>query len=150
MPNSHGSISVLGTLAMFTGLASAQGGGSMLACFTSVTVTPALRGEGLSEPTGDIVFSCTGGTAIAQGGYIPSVNITIFYNTNVTSRILPTAGPQASNNTSEALLLIDEPGSGLPGYGPSLPQTLCASPLTGCAAAAGTVPGPSLNTAVVP
>ena len=135
---------------MFTGLASAQGGGSMLACFTSVTVTPALRGEGLSEPTGDIVFSCTGGTAIAQGGYIPSVNITIFYNTNVTSRILPTAGPQASNNTSEALLLIDEPGSGLPGYGPSLPQTLCASPLTGCAAAAGTVPGPSLNTAVVP
>jgi uncharacterized repeat protein (TIGR01451 family) len=134
-------------LAMFAGLACAQS--SPLVCYTSVTVTPALRGESLSEPTGDIILSCTGGTAIAQGGSIPSVNISIFYNTNVTSRLLPVA-PQSSDRTSEALLLIDEPGSGLPGYGPSLPLSLCTSPFAGCAAAVGAVPGPTLNTAVVP
>jgi len=63
---------------------------------------------------------------------------------------LPTSSPQSSNNTSEALLLIDEPGSGLPGYGPSLPQVLCTSPLTGCTASVGTIPGPTFNTTVVP
>ena len=33
--------------------------------------------------------------------------------------------------TSEALLLIDEPGSGLPGYGPSLPQSALHHPADG-------------------
>jgi hypothetical protein len=69
------------------------------------------------------------------------VNISVFYNTTVTSRLLPTVSPQASNNTSEALLLIDEPGSGLPGFGPSLGQKLCTSPLTGCAATVGVIGG---------
>ena len=97
--------------------------------------------------TGDITLSCTGGTPPASGSSLPLVNITIIYSTNVTSRLIPTPG---SNATSEALLLIDEPGSGLPGYGQSLPQILCTTPLTGCAAAVGAVPGPTLNTAVVP
>jgi len=65
----------------------------------------------------------------------------VFYNTTVTSRLLPTTSGsttgQASNQTSEALLLIDEPGSGLPGPGPALPQLLCTTPLTGCAAYVG-------------
>jgi len=51
----------------------------------------------------------------------------------VTSRLLPTS---ASSAISEALLLIDEPGSGLPapvpGFGPAAPQTLCSTPLQGC------------------
>ena len=76
------------------------------------------------------------------------VTITVYYNTSVTSRLLPTVGDPATNNVSEALLLIDEPGSGLPTYGSSLPQMLCTTPLVGCAAMVGAVPGPTLNTAV--
>jgi len=146
-------ITALAVLALFTGMAVAQVGGtgqSQLTCNTNVTVTPALRGEGYTEQTGDITITCTGGAVIAPGGNVPLVNFSIFYNTTVTSRLLPTSSPQSSNNTSEALLLIDEPGSGLPGYGPSLPQMLCTSPLTGCTAQVGTVPGPTFNTTVVP
>ena len=127
-------ITALAVLALFTGLASAQVGGTgqnQLTCSTNVTVTPQLRGEGYTEQTGDITISCTGGSPIAPGNSIPLVNITVFYNTTVTSRLLATG---TTNVPSEALLLIDEPGSGLPGYGPSLPQTLCTTPLTGCPA----------------
>jgi len=52
--------------ALFTGLATAQvgqTGQSQLTCNTNVTVTPALRGEGYTEQTGDITISCTGGAA---------------------------------------------------------------------------------------
>jgi hypothetical protein len=41
------------------------------------------------------------------------VNVTLFYNTAVTSRLLPITG---ASNVSEALLLIDEPGSGVASY----------------------------------
>jgi len=139
-------VTALALLALFVGLAGAQvitGSGGQLTCATNVTVTPALRGEGYTEQTGDITISCTGGAVIASGAPVPLVNFSIFYNTTVTSRLLPTTSPQTSGQTSEALLLIDEPGSGLPGFGPSLTQTLCTSPLTGCAAWAGLPVGPS-------
>jgi len=146
-------ITALAVLALFTGLASAQVGGSgqsQLTCSTNVAVTPQLRGEGFTEQTGDITISCTGGSAIAAGNPIPQVNITVFYNSTVTSRLLTNAAANATNAPNEALLLIDEPGSGLPGYGPSLAQVLCTTPLIGCAASVGTVAGPTFNTAVVP
>jgi len=126
--------------ALFTGLAAAQVGGTgqqQLTCNTNVTVTPALRGEGYTEQTGDITITCTGGAQIPLGGSVPLVNIAVFYNTTVTSRLLPTTSPQSSSATSEALLLVDEPGSGLPGYGPAQAQSLCTTPLTGCAAVVG-------------
>ena len=123
-------------------------GGNLLTCTSMVPVTPQLRGEGFTELTGDIVFTCSGGSTLAPGSAIPSVDLTVSYNTNVTSRLLPRAAPQASNHTSEALLMIDEPGSGLSGYGPSLPQKLCIAPLTGCPAFVGAVSGPTLGTAV--
>jgi hypothetical protein len=152
--------------ALFTGLATAQvgqTGQSQLTCNTNVTVTPALRGEGYTEQTGDITISCTGGAQMTPGSSIPLVNIAVFYNTTVTSRLLPTTSPQSSNQTSEALLLIDEPGSGLPGPGPALPQVLCTTPLTGCAAwvggtliantavtaAGGVIPAPNVYQGVV-
>jgi hypothetical protein len=123
-------------------LASAQvnpgGAGQQLTCATNVTVTPQLRGEGFTEQTGDITITCTGGSLPVAGNSIPLVNITVFYNTTVTSRLLPiTSGIQNNANVSEALLLVDEPGSGLTGYGAGLPQTLCTTPLTGCAAWVG-------------
>ena len=104
---------------LFAGLASAQvpggGGTGSLACSASVAVPPQLRTEGLTELIGDIVLTCTGGAQLASGATVPTANITVSLGTNVTSRILSTGslngGP--TQNISEALLLIDEPGSGI-------------------------------------
>jgi hypothetical protein len=130
MPEFRKWILALAGAALFVGAASAQVGGSpgggtpsgtVFTCTTTNgAVTPTLRAEGFTELTGDIVITCTGGTPPALGTQIPTANITIFLNTAVTSRLM-----QSSGNLSEALLLIDEPGSGLTGYGPSLGQTLC-------------------------
>lgn len=93
-----------------------------------------LRPEGFTERVGDILITCTGGTALPLGSQVPRTNITLFMSpVNITSRLLdPLSG------LSEALLLIDDPGSSLPTgasglYGPKAPQSLCAS-MVGCAA----------------
>jgi hypothetical protein len=132
-------------VALFAGLASAQvTGQNQMICNTNVSVTPLLRAEGFTEQTGDITLTCTGGAVLAAGAQIPQVNITVFLNTAVTSRLLPISG--GSSAVSEALLLIDEPGSGLTGYGPSLAQKICTTPTTGCVqyvGATGVAPGPT-------
>jgi len=123
-------------LVLFAGLAGAQvpngGATGQLACTASVAVPPQLRQEGLTELIGDIVLTCTGGAALPNGSVIPTANITVSLGTNVTSRIggAPVSingGP--AQNISDALLLIDEPGSGLaatiPGTGPQAAQTPC-------------------------
>lgn len=98
----------------------AQVNGSPFKCLTLSAVPSYLRAEGYTELIGDILLTCTGGAPTDVGKAIPQANITIFLNTNITSRIL-------SNTGSEALLLIDEPGS------PANPlQQLCGS-LSGCA-----------------
>jgi hypothetical protein len=129
-------ITALAVLALFTGFALAQVGptGQPLSCTTQVAVTPQLRGEGFTEQTGDITINCTGGSSLAPGSTIPLINVTVSYNATVTSRLL---GSGSTNVPSEALLLIDEPGSGLTGFGPGLPQVLCTNPLTGCPAVVG-------------
>jgi len=140
-------ILALTVLALFAGLAGAQvTGNNQLTCATNVSVTPTLRAEGYTEQTGDITLNCSGGVNLPVGSQIPAVNIQIFLNTAVTSRLLPVSN--VSNNISEALILIDEPGSGLPGYGPSLPQKICPTPLLGCVQYIGTQPGVTLGTAV--
>jgi len=126
--------------AVFAGIAGAQvSGGSVLTCATNVSVTPTLRAEGYTEQTGDITLQCTGGGALATGAQIPQVNIAVFLNTQVTSRLLPISG--VTNTSSEALLLIDEPGAANPPVnlvptatapGPGNRQVLCSTPLTGC------------------
>ena len=126
-------ITALAVIALFVGLASAQvgipvAGGSSAGTFTcalqNVTVTPNLRSEGYTEQTGDIVIICSGGSPLALGTQIPTVNIQVYYNTAVTSRLL-------SGSTSEALLMIDEPNDGALGsqigYGPAVGQILCSS-----------------------
>jgi hypothetical protein len=75
---------------------------------------------------------------------LPTANFTVSFGTNVTSRLLSfgfvTPSSTFAANTSEALLLIDEPGSGLTvgpsgptgtglgpaGWGPGAPQVLCS------------------------
>jgi len=127
-------------LTLFVGLASAQvpgnGGSGSLVCTASVAVPPQLRSEGLTELLGDIVLTCTGGTALPNGSIIPTANITVSLGTAVTSRLI-------SGSVSDALLMIDEPGSGLPavigGTGPQAPQNLCL--VGGAASLNGAGPG---------
>jgi hypothetical protein len=96
----------LALVAMLAGLtipASAQN--APFTCSTAVTVPPIVRGEGYAELVGDLVLTCSGGNPTTVGQTVPQVNISIFLNTNVTSKL--TAAP----NWNEALLLVDEPHS---------------------------------------
>ncbi|HUB81221.1 MAG TPA: hypothetical protein VMB03_20605 [Bryobacteraceae bacterium] len=138
-------LTVLAVLAVVAFAANAQigGGGSSggaLTCNATAGGTPELRPEGYTELAGDIVITCTGGTLYTPGTPIPTTNIVVYMTPSVpiTSRFLGTSG------ASEALLLIDEPGSGLggpaaTGYGPTAPQVVCPYTGTGgCAAYAAT------------
>ena len=125
-------ILALAVLSLFVGFASAQ---PAFVCTSNAGSTPTIRSEGFTELVGDIVITCSGGSGIAAGTSIPTANITVFFGTPVTSRI----GFQSVSNASEALLLIDEPGSSLsPGavapfaFGQQQGQTLCPTPSTGC------------------
>jgi hypothetical protein len=72
----------------------------------------------MTELVGDIVLSCSGGTPTPANKVIPTGNLTLTLNTQVTSRLINQSGQ------SEALLLIDEPGSTVnPG-----PISLCTAP----------------------
>ena len=62
-----------------------------------------VRAEGLTELVGDMLLNCNGGTPTLAGAAIPLSNVTIFLNTNITSRIVGGGG------LSEATLMIDEP-----------------------------------------
>ncbi|MCL5745713.1 MAG: hypothetical protein M1541_17615 [Acidobacteria bacterium] len=101
----------------------AQAPGSAFICTASAGVPPILRSEGLTELAGDIVVNCTGGTPTAAGLTIAQANITVFVNTQVTSRILNT-----NNNLTEALLLIDEPTAA----GSPVPTANVCGAVTGC------------------
>ncbi|MBZ5623571.1 MAG: hypothetical protein LAQ69_33335 [Acidobacteriia bacterium] len=85
----------------------------------------------MTEQIGDILITCSGGSfpAGGVGSVITTANITVSLATNVTSRIIGFGGV----NASEALLMIDEPGSGILGplatFGPNAPQTTCVTPL---------------------
>jgi hypothetical protein len=147
MPEFRKWITALAGLALFAGLASAQvtGSSTSTGAFTCATtnasVTPTLRAEGYTETVGDIVLICSGGTLpVANNGVaVPTANFTIFLNTAVTSRLLPTA---TIANASEALLMIDEPGASASaspetGYGPAQAQIPCGSAFIGVGAGPG-------------
>jgi len=93
-------------------------------CIANAAAPPTLRAEGLTELAGDIVLNCSGGTPNTAGATLPQVNIQVFFNTLVTSRLL------GSSNLSEAILTIDEPA-------PInvAPATTCTS-ISGCTATA--------------
>jgi len=73
-----------------------------LQCTSNAGATPLVRAEGIAELVGDVVLNCTGGTPTAAGAIVPQVNIQVFLNTNITSRLV-------SDPLSEALILIDDP-----------------------------------------
>ena len=145
-------ITALAVLALFAGFASAQvavstAGTGSFQCQASVAVPPTIRAEGLTELIGDIVLNCSGGVTPILGSVLPTANVTVSLGANVTSRLLSyaqvTPSAVTAANTSEALLLIDEPGSGLTmgaygavaggpsgpvaNFGPAAAQTLCGA-----------------------
>ncbi len=100
-----------------------------------------VRFEGMTELIADMVLTCTGGQILAAGSVIPTADFTLSLSTNVTSRVI-----DPGSGLSEGMLLIDEPGSGLPtpvpGYGP-------AAPLNPCMSAQGAGPGGCLEYAQI-
>jgi hypothetical protein len=76
-------------------------------CNATVTAAQPLQ-EGYTELLGDIVITCTGGTLLPAGAQIPQTNITVSASVPLTSRLF-----DSDSHLSEALLLIDEPGSRL-------------------------------------
>jgi hypothetical protein len=135
----------LAVVLLLTGLASAQvgaTGSTPLVCTANATTTPTIRLEGITELVGDIVITCTGGAIIPNGTVAQQTNIIVTLPQPVTSRLLPSA---TIPNASEALLLIDEPNSGLPapvtGFGPGAPFAVCPTPNTGCAENVETIAG---------
>ncbi len=81
-------------------------------CAATAAVPPIIRAEGVTELVGDLVLNCTGGAPSQFGATVPQVNVQVYLNTNITSRLI-------ADPLSEATLLIDEP------TGPS--QRLCST-----------------------
>src|SRR5216683_3937969 len=105
-------IPVLAVLAFLLGSAVTASAQGPFQCFANGGVSTPARSEGITELVGDLVLQCTGGIPTAPGVAIPPVNIQIFLNTALTSRLMTSTaiGPGAY---SEALLLLDEPAPGL-------------------------------------
>jgi hypothetical protein len=100
-----------------------------ISCFANAGATPLVRSEGLTELVGDVVLNCQGGTPTPAGQLVPQVNIQIFLNTNVTSRLL-------TGDLTEALILIDDPSPGQANVCvPVAPATSC--PVLGVGGATG-------------
>lgn len=93
----------LALVTLTVAVASAQN--PALQCVANAGVPPIVRAEGIAELTGDLVLNCTNGNpagSLLGPATIPQVNIQIFLNTNITSRV-------DGDDHSEALLMIDEP-----------------------------------------
>ena len=92
---------VLALVTLTAAVASAQ---PAFQCTANAGVPPIVRAEGIAELVGDLVLNCTGGAPAANAASVPRVNVQIFLNTNITSKLLSSA-----DNFSEALLMVDDP-----------------------------------------
>ena len=94
----------------------ASGWAQGMTCTTTPPAASTMRQGGVAELAGDIVINCTGGTPVTSGAF-PTVNISMFFNTAVTSRIVAATTPPIS----EAVLLVDNPAPAV--------QAPCATPV---------------------
>jgi len=85
-------------------------------CVANAAVPPSVRPEGRSELVADVVLQCSG-NAPATG---INATITLFFNTDVTSRLL--------GGVSEAVLLIGEPAPATQALGVNLFQATISGP----------------------
>ena len=109
-----------------------------LSCTSNAGATPLVRAEGIAELVGDVVLNCTGGTPTPAGAIVPQVNIQVFLNTNITSRLV-------SDPLSEALILIDEPAPAqqracIPGTTTVPASTVITVPITAIPTSSTTCP----------
>lgn len=122
-------------ITLFAGFASAQVAPPITCSTTAQPLT--VRAEGLTEQTGDVVLSCTGGSIPTAGSSLPQVNISVSLSVNITSRLV-------ADPITEALLFIDDPqpvqqspcAPGTAGNAPASGSTVC-----GGLVASGTVAG---------
>jgi len=101
-------LAVIAFLLGSSGTASAQN--TPFQCFLTGGVSTPARSEDLTALVGDLVLNCTGGIPTAFGQPIPQVNIQVFLNTSLTSRLLTTSS--TGIQWSEALLILDEAAPG--------------------------------------
>ena len=97
---------VLAALALLLGAASTVSAAGFQ-CQTNAATPQQARQQGITELMGDLVLNCTGGVNTTAGTTVPTVNITVTLNTEVTSRLL-----DDNVDGSEAILLADEPAPG--------------------------------------
>jgi hypothetical protein len=79
---------------------------AQVVCTLSAGAAPMVRTEGYTELLGDLVITCTGGTPTAAGNVVPQMNLELFLNTNITSKV---TSDNSTGTYSEALLLVDDP-----------------------------------------
>jgi len=148
-------ILALAIIALFAGLAGAQSN-NPFTCNSVGANPPQIRSEGFTELVGDILITCQGGPDPVLGAPVQTVNITVYMNAPVTSRLLGTA---SVSGASEAVLLINDPGlTNGAEYGNTLPQIVCPTPLGGAGPGGGcgevvgiaTTPVPSPGGVYVP
>jgi hypothetical protein len=107
-----------------TGVASAQQNTlNGITCFANAATPQQDRAEGITELVGDIVLSCTGGTPTLLGTPVPTVNITVALNTQVTSRLVG-----GTTNVTESLLMINDPQPGFQNLCPATSSVNFACP----------------------
>jgi len=100
---------VLAAVALLLGTVSTVSAASStgMICQANAAAPEQVRQQGITELVGDLLLNCTGGTATPLGVAVQALNITVTLNTEITSRLV-----DATNNGSEALLLVDEPVPG--------------------------------------
>jgi uncharacterized protein (TIGR03437 family) len=101
-----------------------------LSCSVSAAVAQVLRQQGGTEPGGDIILNCTGGSPTPEGMPLPILQFGLIFSPGATvgGRILSGTSPPFRG---EALALVDEPGGLLPTSSPN--QLVCADPMFPCA-----------------
>jgi hypothetical protein len=117
-----------------TGVASAQTT-SGINCVANAATPIQDRAEGITENVGDVVLSCQGGTVTPLNVAVPTVNVTISLNTQVTSRLIGTTTTTAS--ITDALLIINDPGPGFQNLCPATINNSCATQVNGTGAGGG-------------
>jgi hypothetical protein len=106
----------LAPVALLAGLTVPASAQSTIVCTVQSATDNLVRIEGLTEQVGDVLLACTGGTPTAINQNVPSVNIQLFLNLAVTSKITAVTGSASTGGTTtfdEALLIMDEPNSSL-------------------------------------
>jgi len=88
-------------------LAPAMHAQTQMACTASAPTPTTMRSTGTTELAGELILTCRGGTPVTAGAF-PQVNISIFFNAAITSRItVPASG--ATPASVEAVMIVDTP-----------------------------------------